>query len=66
MKSVRECPGKAELDLHTLVWTRGARFPITGPENRLKCLLCGSRRVEVISGLPKEANAMRIAGMPGR
>jgi hypothetical protein len=24
MKSVRGCLGKSELDLHTLVWTRGA------------------------------------------
>ena len=29
MKSVRGCLGKAELDLHTLVWTRGAAFPIS-------------------------------------
>jgi hypothetical protein len=29
MKSVRACLGKAELDLHTLVWTRGAAFPIS-------------------------------------
>jgi hypothetical protein len=26
MKSVRGCLGKAELDLHTLIWTRGAAF----------------------------------------
>jgi hypothetical protein len=35
MKSVRGCLGKAELDLHTLVWTRGAAFPITRLAKRL-------------------------------
>jgi len=66
MKTVRGCLGKAELDLHTLVWTRGASFPITSLENRLKCPLCGSRRVSIIFDLPKEPNTMRIAAMPSR
>jgi hypothetical protein len=64
MKSVRACLGRAELDLHTLVWTRGAAFPITSLENRLKCPLCGSRRVSIMFDLPKEPDTMRIAGMP--
>jgi hypothetical protein len=66
MKSVRACLGRAELDLHTLVWTRGAAFPITSLENRLKCPLCGSRRVSIMFDLPKEPDTMRIAGMPTR
>jgi len=37
MKSVRGCLGKAELDLHTLIWTRGGAFPLTSLEARLKC-----------------------------
>jgi formate dehydrogenase maturation protein FdhE len=45
--------GKAELDLNTLVWTRGAAFPIAGLESRLKCPLCGSRPVAVISTFQK-------------
>jgi hypothetical protein len=61
MKTVHGCLGKAELDLHTLVW-----FPITSLENRLKCPLCGSRRASIIFDLPKEPNTMRIAGMPSR
>ena len=60
MKSVRGCLGKAQLDLNTLVWTRGMAFPIT-LENRLKCPLCGSRRIALIFDLPKEPNTMRIA-----
>jgi hypothetical protein len=66
MKTVRGCLGKAEIDLHTLDWTRGAAFPVTSPENRLKYPLCGSRRVSIIFDLPREPNTMRIAGMPSR
>jgi DNA-directed RNA polymerase subunit RPC12/RpoP len=64
MKSVRGCLGKAELDLHTLVWTRGAAFPISQLDGRLKCPLCGSRRVALIFDLPKVPVAKRIVGVP--
>jgi hypothetical protein len=64
MKSVRGCLGKAELDLHTLIWTRGTAFPITSLEARLKCPMCGSRKVSVIFDVPSEPAGMRIAGMP--
>jgi hypothetical protein len=66
MKSVRECLGKAELDWHSLIWTRGAAFPLASLESRLKCPLCGSRRVAVVFDVPSEPAAMRIAGMPSR
>jgi hypothetical protein len=55
------CLGRAELDLHTLVWTRGAAFPIMSPENRLKCPLCGSRRVSTVFDPPKEPNTSGTA-----
>jgi hypothetical protein len=48
MKSIRECVSRAELDLETLVWTRGATFPLSGLESRLKCPRCGSRRIVVM------------------
>jgi hypothetical protein len=33
VKSVRGCLGKAELDLHSLIWTtRGAAFPVASLE----------------------------------
>jgi hypothetical protein len=48
MKRVRECVYGAELYLPTLVWTRGATFPIGRLESRLKCPRCGSRRVMVL------------------
>jgi hypothetical protein len=28
MKSIRECKARVEIDLETLIWTRGERFPI--------------------------------------
>ena len=31
MKSMPECHEQAELDLETLVWTRGEGFPLAGP-----------------------------------
>jgi hypothetical protein len=48
MRLVRLCLGRAKLDLNTLVWTRGAAFPISQLDSRLKCPLCGSRRVALI------------------
>ena len=63
---MRGCLGKAELDLHSLIWTRGAAFPLASLESRLKCLLCGSRRVAVIFDVPSVAAAMLIDGMPSR
>ena len=47
MKRVRECVYGGELDLLTLVWTRGRDFPLGMVESRLKCPRCGSRRVRV-------------------
>jgi hypothetical protein len=52
MKSVRECKASIRLDLETLVWTRGAAFPISMLEGRLKCPRCGSRRVVLLFDLP--------------
>ena len=48
MKWVRECVHGTELDLQTLVWTRGAGFPLARLESRLKCPRCGSRRVVLL------------------
>jgi DNA-directed RNA polymerase subunit RPC12/RpoP len=48
MKRVRECVYGGELDLSTLVWTRGRDFPLGMLESRMKCPRCGSRRVIVM------------------
>ena len=66
MKSVRGCLGKAELDLHMLICTRGSAFPLTSLKARLKCPMCGSRRGSLIFEVLSEPAAMRIAGMPRR
>jgi hypothetical protein len=57
MKSIRECVRGAELDLESLVWTRGASFPIADLASRMKCPKCGSRRVRITFDVPKEPTA---------
>jgi hypothetical protein len=45
IKTSRECKAAMRLYLDTLVWTRGAAFPVSMLEGRLKCPACGSRKV---------------------
>lgn len=59
MKSVRACIYSYDLDLSTLVWTRGAPFPVSDLASRLKCPRCGSRRVALIFHLPKEPQVLK-------
>jgi hypothetical protein len=62
MKTIRECVSSVDLDLHTLVWTRGRDFPITSLETRMKCPRCGSRRVTVLfHSPPAEPSVKRAA-----
>jgi hypothetical protein len=53
------CETVAELDLRTLVWTRGEAFPLEMLQSRLKCPRCGSRRVQVIFEPPAGEAAKR-------
>jgi hypothetical protein len=39
---------RKELEMETLVWTRGRDFPLSRLESRLRCPLCGSRNVVVL------------------
>ncbi len=48
MKSVRACSKRSDLDLESLVWTRGRGFPLELLGSRLRCPCCGSRHVSVI------------------
>lgn len=48
LKSVRRCVYSAELELNTLVWTRGRDFPLGMLASRLRCPRCGSREVSVM------------------
>jgi hypothetical protein len=58
MKRIRECKPNIRLDLDALIWTRGAPFPVSMLEGRLKCPRCGSRR-EVLFDLPASPLAKR-------
>lgn len=52
MKSIRECRFGAELDMQTLVCTRGRAFPIARLAERLRCPRCGSRKIAVVFDPP--------------
>lgn len=55
VKRVRECVYGGELDLQTLIWTRGRDCPLTMLESRLKYPRCGSRRVRLAFSAPRAA-----------
>jgi hypothetical protein len=59
MPSIRSCICQYDLDLRTLIWTRGASFPLSNLATRLKCPSCGSRRVALVFHMPKEPQALR-------
>jgi hypothetical protein len=58
-KFARECHHRYELDLETLLWTRGARFPLSQLSGFLKCPRCGSRRIAVMFDIPQMPEAKR-------
>jgi hypothetical protein len=64
MKKHRACVAYVDLDLPTLVWTRGRDFPIGSIATRMKCIRCGSRFVSVAMEPPASpmAQAIRRAG----
>ena len=57
----RPCVYQEELDLHTLVWTRGRNFPLGRLESRLMCPRCGCRRVVIVFTPPAEPRRAREA-----
>ena len=59
LKTKRECVYGAELDMQTLVWTRGRAFPLSRLESRLRCPACGSRDVRLMFTVPREAQTAR-------
>jgi len=48
LKHKRPCGYRTELDLQTLVCTRGRDFPLAKISERLRCPRCGCRRVAVM------------------
>ena len=59
MKSIRECDHRAELDMKTLVWTRGPNFPLSQLAGRFMCTRCGSRRGAVAFEVLRPRNVSR-------
>jgi hypothetical protein len=60
MKSIRECIHSQDLDLPTMLWTRGRNFPIAMLASRLKCPQCGSRKVAVYIEPPPNSGRRAI------
>jgi hypothetical protein len=58
MKRVRECVSRKQLDVDTLVCTRGRNFPLSRLQSRLMCPACGSRRVTVVFEPPTNYGAV--------
>jgi hypothetical protein len=56
-----ECRYRAELNMDTLVWTRGKAFPLSRLENRLRCPMCGSRDVVLLFTVPSERQTNRAS-----
>jgi hypothetical protein len=52
LKHKRECGFRSELDMMTLVCTRGRDFPLARLAERLRCPRCGCRRMSVMFGPP--------------
>jgi hypothetical protein len=58
LKHRRDCKFRHELDLETLVCTRGRDFPLGRLAERLRCPRCGCRRVSVMFGPPDISSAV--------
>jgi hypothetical protein len=48
------CRTSYDLDLQSLIWTRGERFPRDQLESRLRCPRCGQMRVQVLWDVPNQ------------
>jgi hypothetical protein len=53
------CPAVYDLDLQTLIWTRGERFPRDQLESRLRWPKCGQMNVHVMWRCPISRSGMR-------
>ena len=62
MKRIRECVYRKQLDLDTLVCTRGPNFELSRLESRLMCPQCGGRRIAVMFEPPAEADRVKATG----
>ncbi len=64
-KSSRTCIYRKELDMETLVCTRGRAFPLSRLESRLRCPKCGSRQMVVMFSVPPQSAENRQRPLRG-
>jgi hypothetical protein len=62
LKRKRECTYRCNLDMETLVCTRGRDFPIVKLGQCLRCLRCGSRDVRVVFKFSSEPQTRTATG----
>jgi hypothetical protein len=60
-RSIPWCNTSADLDMKTLVWTRGEAFPLDQLGSRLKCPRCGNRNISVFWEIPNSPQSVRAA-----
>jgi hypothetical protein len=69
-KSTRRCVFRKQLELDTLVCTRGPNFPLSRLESRLMCASCGGRNVTVVlerrGGVLIEQRTLNFNSMGGQ
>lgn len=63
MKRGRECHFRQDLDLPTLIATRGASFPLALLPKRLKCPRCGSREIRVVWSFPPVSTTQKTVAI---
>jgi hypothetical protein len=51
------CDTMAELDMPTLVWTRGEMMALDLLSQRLRCPVCGNRNIQVFFEVPNQPKA---------
>ncbi|WP_246259335.1 hypothetical protein [Chelativorans oligotrophicus] len=67
LKTIRECWYRKDLDLETLICTRGRDFPLAMLATRLRCPRCGSRQIRVVWNFPTlDKRNSAAAGPKGR
>jgi hypothetical protein len=54
------CETSADLDMKSLVWTRGEAFPLDQLASRLRCPRCGSRSVQVVFEVPNRPKSRAV------
>lgn len=60
-RMVSFCDTRIELDMATLVWTRGETFPLDHLAFRLKCPKCGLMKGRVYFKVPNQPNTNAVA-----